>query len=569
MIAIVAAAAVIATAAGAGADRPKPDVRTFETDAVGSVPGGCSTPESAVPATVSADRGYRSRQSLHVGSKAQIACPAPARSGAELSFELFPATIAANVQFELRGHLQGIPDTEQVVFQAGLAPDGALQWSDHGGWTRVSAPGAIRPGQWNRVRVHLPADQERAYISINGRYVAPIGPVGVRAVADITGYQFAAGAGDDSYVDDVALSPPAGKTPATGPFQIGPDVTVASYPTLAQMPNTAVNTYPDGRRRTLLLYGMHADTSDAAGNQLAGSYDGGRTWQSADDLNPMSDAPSYMLSRLRNGDILAVDYHTYMVADSDNLKAEVPTAISHDQGKTWVQFSGVMTAPQRMRPISTVTDRPGFPLGGFVLVHSVVENPDGSLLQSGYGYYDGDTKYRQIVLRSTDEGANWTVASTAAYSPDLPAEGFCEGVMERVADGSLMIVMRTGSYQPMYVARSNDDGSTWSQPQPLVAGPKDQPVVGIYPSLTLMPNGTLVLYIGRPGQSILASTDGNGRHWSTPQTVDYLNDGNGGTLVMAPNKLLVFGDRGANWSTPTPQTYRIWTRTVTVPSAHR
>ncbi|HVX42417.1 MAG TPA: sialidase family protein [Mycobacteriales bacterium] len=540
-------------------------VRTFESDAVGVVPSGCSTPDSAAAAIVTDELGYHSKHSLQAGSAAQVICPVPARTGAEFTFEIYPAAVASNVQFALRGHLDGIPDTEQPVFQAGIASSGALQWFDHGGWTRVSAPGAFRTGQWNQVRVHLPAAQERAYISVNGHYVAPIGPVGVRAVADITGFQFLNGTGDHAYIDDVALGAPTGPDPSDGPFRVGPDVTVASSPELAQMPNTAVNTYPDGRQRTLLLYGTHTDTSDGAGNQLAGSEDGGSTWQSVNDLNPMPDAPSYMLSRLSNGDILAVDYHTYMVDGSDNLQAEVPTAISHDQGKTWTQRSGIMTAPQTMRPISTVTDRPGHPLGGFVMVHSVVENPDGSLLQSGYGYYQDDKKYRQIVLRSTDEGENWTVAATAAYSPNLPSEGFCEGGIERVADGSLMIVMRTGSYQTMYFARSRDDGATWSAPQPLLAGPKNQPVVGIYPTLTLMPNGTLVLYIGRPGQSILASKDGTGRSWSTPQTIDYLNDGNGGTLVMGRNKLLVFGDRGANWSTPTPATYRIWTRIVTVP----
>ena len=297
---------------------------------------------------------------------------------------------------------------------------------------------------------------------------------------------------------------------------------------------------------------------------MAVSTDDGRTWSQAQERNPMPAAPSFDMTRLANGDILAVDYHTYMTPDSGNLQADIPEAISHDGGMTWTQFTGRETTPEPMRNVSSTTDWPGHPVAGFVLVHNVVEDPDGTLYQSGYGFYASDgTKYRQVLLTSTDEGRTWST-TTIAVNPTLSSssayQGFCEGAIERVADGSLLVVMRTGSYQPMYTARSTDNGATWSTPQPLLAGRDKQQVAGVYPSLTLMGNGELVLWFGRPGQSMMASPDGSGRAWTAPQEIDYANSANGATLALDSRHLLAFGDRGANWSFPTPAPYAVWVR---------
>lgn len=318
----------------------------------------------------------------------------------------------------------------------------------------------------------------------------------------------------------------------------------------------------------LVAYPAHGDNNTTSGTRMAYSDDMGRTWVDDQAANPMPDAASFNLTRLRNGDVLAVSYHTYMVAGSGDLKAEVDSSVSHDGGATWTARTGQMTTPTAMRPISTQTDRPGYSQGGFVLVHPAVEDPDGTLHQSGYGYYAGDTKYRQIVLKSTDGGVNWTVDATVAVNPNLTTaagyEGFCEGALERVRDGSLLIVMRIGSYLPMYVSRSTDDGRTWSAATPLVAGPDRQNVVSVYPSLSLLPGGPLVLMVGRPGLALLSSPDGSGHTWTRPVEADYQNSANGVLLPTGSHSMLVFGDRGANWSHPTPSPYSIWSRAVTV-----
>jgi hypothetical protein len=82
--------------------------------------------------------------------------------------------------------------------------------------------------------------------------------------------------------------------------------------------------------------------------------------------------------------------------------------------------------------------------------------------------------------------------------------------------------------------------------------------------MSLLPDGKLVLLVGRPGLTLLSSPDGSGRTWTRPVTVDYANSANGAFLPIDRHHLLVFGDRGANWSQPTPQTYQVWTRLITI-----
>jgi photosystem II stability/assembly factor-like uncharacterized protein len=70
--------------------------------------------------------------------------------------------------------------------------------------------------------------------------------------------------------------------------------------------------------------------------------------------------------------------------------------------------------------------------------------------------------------------------------------------------------------------------------------------------------------VGRPGLALLASPDGSGRTWTRPVEADYQNSANGVLLPTGPDSMLVFGDRGANWSHPTPSPYSVWSRVVTV-----
>ncbi|MGC4938559.1 sialidase family protein [Kribbella sp. DT2] len=552
------------------------EVRGFETEPVGNVPTGCATPPGKSAATVSDTRAHEGRRSLLVDDRsttaqAVVVCPVVPQRGVDLEFAVHPVSLTNGFSFAVLGALDGVAGAPRVVYQIAVFADGSVRWFDWLGWTALTPPGTVPSGTWSTLRLRVAPDQERAQVTVDGLAVGVLGPVGVRAVGSITGYQFAsygtATAGDQIFVDDLTPGAAAQLPPAGGSLlQVGPDVTVEQTTGLVlQMPHSAVS-ITGAAPELLTTYAAHGDASGAVGTRLSASTDGARTWQRQDPRNPFADEQSFNFTRLRNGDLMAMLYHTFMTPGSQNRKADVVTAISRDQGRTWTQRTGTMTSPQPMRPIDPHSSRPGRTMGGFVLVHNAVEDPDGTLHQSAYGYLEGDPKYRQILLTSTDRGVNWNLRATIAVNPGLSGdpryEGFDEAAIERVADGSLLAVMRTGSFQPMYVSRSTDNGFHWTTPAPLRAGPAALTVTGIYPTLLSMPGGKLVLSIGRPGQSLLVSDDGNGTAWTDPITIDYRNSGNGTVVATGPNQLVVFGDRGADWAPVRPAVPRIWSRTI-------
>ena len=80
--------------------------------------------------------------------------------------------------------------------------------------------------------------------------------------------------------------------------------------------------------------------------------------------------------------------------------------------------------------------------------------PDGSLLATFYGWFEGDEspvpgqkdsfRYRTWLMRSDDRGRHWDYHATVAYDPQIGTEGYCEPVMRRLPDGSLICLLRTG-----------------------------------------------------------------------------------------------------------------------------
>jgi hypothetical protein len=308
-----------------------------------------------------------------------------------------------------------------------------------------------------------------------------------------------------------------------------------------------------------MSYPAHTDAAGTAGNEFAYSDDAGRSWHDYQSHNPMPDAPSFMLTRLADGSLFAINYHGY-VAPKPN-QSVIETAVSKDNGQTWTHRSGLMTGPQDFAPYAC--ERPTG-CTAFVQVHNLIQDPDGTMYQSAYGRYVSDTKLRQVILVSHDGGVNWTVLSTVAYSTDLyPSgtswDGYCEGVLTRTRDGGLLIVMRTGGYLPMYTARSSDDGKTWSAPQQMHSA-DGQTVSSVYPTLDRLGDGSLLLLVGRPGYSLLRSTD-DGVTWSKPTWLDYQDSANGFMLPLGGTSVMIFGDRGANWQSPAQ--YGVWARTVT------
>lgn len=91
----------------------------------------------------------------------------------------------------------------------------------------------------------------------------------------------------------------------------------------------------------------------------------------------------------------------------------------------------------------------------------------------------------QLTYISTDEGRVWRALSVLAHDPNLV---LCEASMTRLADGSILALLRENSfvYEPMYFCLSHDQGRTWSYPRPT-------PLIGHRPCLGLTAQGKLLV----------------------------------------------------------------------------
>lgn len=548
----------------------------FESDVVGSVPAGCGTPPGSVAPTVTDERAYAGHNSVQVTdtsptSQALLTCATPAQQGAYLSFEVDPVAVKA-FTFDITGNaLIGAALPDDAVFHLKVGADGSISWAQLGAWYPLAPAGTVPIGQWSHVELSVPVDNQAVHVTVDGTYVGSGGPATGNnssrydEISAITGFAFASAGpvsvGDNVFVDDVTFGPVA-DTPAsalgTAPFQVGRPAKIDDVGQV-QLPTSDVVVPHGAGQRILADYPAHSDSSQTTGNRVAYSDDGGATWVNDQDANPMPDVPSFFMTRLRNGDILAVNYHTYMVPNSADLEANVETAVSHDDGATWTRRTGILASLQPLK--EGASERPGVSLGGFVLVHSVIEDPDGTLYQAAYGNYATDKRYRSVLLVSHDSGVNWSVQGTIATDdPDMDNvsgyQGPCEAVVERLADGSMLAVMRQGSYLPMTYARSTDDGGTWTPQQQVTTGPQAQPLYSVFPTMELMPTGELVLLTGRPGLVLTVSKDGRGDDWSTPVGIDYTNSENSAFTALDPSTVLVLGDRGR------VSPWQVWARTV-------
>ncbi|MHB1485550.1 MAG: sialidase family protein [Saccharofermentanales bacterium] len=300
------------------------------------------------------------------------------------------------------------------------------------------------------------------------------------------------------------------------------------------------------------------------------SRDGGSTW------------PTYIqnqdfflssLIKLNNGHLFGMDYISIRV-DAKNIKCRYWKSI--DNGNSWTDHEGNVCLPQ---------DQYQYPEnenGGFEFHRTIIVTPDGSLQGTMYGKYAGDIMFRVIWVKSIDDGKNWTFVSTVAYDDSLGVEGYCEPVVARCKDNSLLCIMRIGSFYPLYQCRSTDNGLTWSTPTTL-QGIDPCYTQSVDPDLCLMTNGILVLSYGRPNCSLLFSIDGNGELWGN-HTIAYVSkiseytdakvatqdnwlldsttSGYTGVREIARNRLLLIGDAGADWSNP--ENYIIWGKYIDV-----
>jgi len=273
------------------------------------------------------------------------------------------------------------------------------------------------------------------------------------------------------------------------------------------------------------------------------STDGGRTWK------PGPEGPGEKVAiDLGDGEILAIKRNSKRHPDGLFIAKVLR---STDNWKTVRQEEAVVDIPN----VSYTTTGGGDLIDGFLFHHGIMKLPDGRLIGTMYGNYEGDTelcdgyppelgqrKYRTVVVFSTDHGRTWGTHVHVAYNlmlgrgipddhplaeylpderikptaavPAITQEGFREADIIQAANGDLICVMRSGGRNggtttlfptPLYCSRSTDMGKTWTLPYQIA----DR---GVCPNLVTLANGIIVCTYSRPGNWLIFSDD-HGKTW--------------------------------------------------------
>ena len=289
--------------------------------------------------------------------------------------------------------------------------------------------------------------------------------------------------------------------------------------------------------------------------------DEGRTWIERDTGTIGSGA-----LQLRDGRVLGMAYRTFPI-EGETGWYEGQRFLSADNGRTVEGPIPTRFHVPQAKPAMGHAYHPG-PL----FMRSIVERPDGSLAALMAGWFKGDDApcphnpkrpySRTYVCESRDGGATWSFLANVAYG-HIGSEGYNEGSMKALADGRLMTALRTGSMSdkncqdnPIMVSTSDDGGATWTPP-------RRTGVNGAFPDLLVLPDGTLAISYGRPGASIVFSTDG-GETWTDRTIVDATKYSGYTTMAETrPGEILVlFGAKG--WRDPLAKETRNDVRAATV-----
>lgn len=315
------------------------------------------------------------------------------------------------------------------------------------------------------------------------------------------------------------------------------------------------------RTRLFVYYSQTIDDANVPPSVgLRMSDDLGKSWPhyQSHEWFPIS------LVKLDSGAIGGPSFVAEMIGGEVSSEQRIRWVESADHGETWTTTEGKLVTPVPMRCVVAGSGR-----GGFAFTW-VLNMGNGTLGAALYGFYSTDTKYRTVWAHSTDGGVNWSILSTVAYDPNVGPEGYCEPTVARLADSSLLCVMRIGSNKPLYQSRSMDEGLTWSDPES-IPGPTTELTYSVLPALRLLPDGKLVLSYGRPDTRMLLSEDGRGCNWTSfATTYSGTTTGYTGIAVTEDNRIFLTGDSGANWhykfsdGFPNPNPFTIWGKWIDI-----
>ncbi len=115
------------------------------------------------------------------------------------------------------------------------------------------------------------------------------------------------------------------------------------------------------------------------------------------------------------------------------------------------------------------------------------------------------------IFHSKDHARTWTLLSQisvteATYNPAPHFEGLDEPMMGQMPDGSVVMLMRTGSGLPSYIVRSTDHCRTWTEP-------KQFDEIGVLPLVVPLKCGVTLSAYGRHKMYLRATSDPAGMEW--------------------------------------------------------
>lgn len=292
------------------------------------------------------------------------------------------------------------------------------------------------------------------------------------------------------------------------------------------------------RHSIFVSYSEHKDAKIASPvDAMMISRDNGKTWN-----KKLTNSDFFISSMVeKDGKLYGVVYFTYPISSQ---KEKMVYWTSVDRGETWIKYYGVVNSFKGKQFKSDAYHG----IWSSMLFHRGMQvMPDGSIQGLMYGQFEGDKKYTVVRVKSTDDCKTWDIVSVVASgTPDeFPqAQGYCEPTFAKVKDGSILCVMRIGSYLPLFQCRSRNGGETWSKPT-MLPGLNKIVSQSVDPHLLLMKNGTLALTYGRPGDRIAFSTDGSGYNWDE-HCISYSGETTGYTGIVEPEagKILLIADQG-------------------------
>lgn len=247
------------------------------------------------------------------------------------------------------------------------------------------------------------------------------------------------------------------------------------------------------------------------------SHDNGNTFKTK-HTNPYM---SFNMMYENNDTICGVDSETFHENENKTDYYRTTYWTTKDYGETWSKHSGRVYLGEKIAFPDFSSKAMLASAGKRLVFHrGHVEFFPGNFGATMYGYWKdcktGKEECGVVWVETKNSGADWEVVSVIAKGMMEGIfshwEGLCEPHVARVKDGSLLCVMRTGSYGPIYMSRSSDDGLTWSKPSTLPGLSREQSY-SIDPQLLLMENNVLAMTYGRSGNLLAFSQDGSGYFW--------------------------------------------------------